>query len=83
MANKAEGEVATQGRAGGWGRGAAHGLGDDLTQADWALLAELAGVLDAWPARNAVARRALDVAAERLQQLAAEEASRSPQDATA
>lgn len=52
----------------------AHGLGDDLSTEEWALLAELAEVLDCWPARNAVVRRALDHAAERLQQLAAEQA---------
>ena len=56
----------------------AHGLGDDLSTAEWALLAQLAGVLDAWPARNQVARRALDHAAQCLQQLAVEQAGQLP-----
>lgn len=48
----------------------AHAIGDDLSAEDWALLAELASVLDRWPARNLVVRRALDHAARELQELA-------------
>lgn len=53
----------------------AHGLGDDVSTEEWALLAELSGVLGAWPARSQVARRALDEAARQLQQLAVEQAN--------
>ncbi len=48
----------------------AHSIGDDLSTEDWALLSELASVLDDWPARNLVVRRALDHAARELQELA-------------
>ncbi|MCX7676115.1 MAG: hypothetical protein N2Z59_01915 [Alteraurantiacibacter sp.] len=53
----------------------AHSLGDDLSTEEWALLAELASVLDKWPARNAVVRAALDEAARHLQDLAVRQAS--------
>lgn len=53
----------------------AHGLGDDVSTEEWALLAELSGVLGAWPARSAVARRALDEAARHLQRMAVEQAN--------
>jgi hypothetical protein len=48
----------------------AHAIGDDLSTDEWALLTELASVLEDWPARNQVVRRALDHAARALQELA-------------
>ena len=48
----------------------AHALGDDLSTEEWALFAELASVVKDWPARNAVARAALDNAARALQVIA-------------
>ncbi len=41
----------------------AHGLSDDVASDDAALLAELAGVVQSWPARNIVTRKALHRAA--------------------
>ncbi|MCL6249655.1 hypothetical protein M3P36_01145 [Altererythrobacter sp. KTW20L] len=52
----------------------AHALGDDLSTEEWALFAELASVVGDWPARNAVARTALNNAARELQVMAAESA---------
>jgi hypothetical protein len=48
----------------------AHAIGDDLSTQEWALFTELASVLDDWPARNVVVRRALDHAARELHELA-------------
>lgn len=48
----------------------AHAIGDDLSTDEWALLTELASVLEDWPARNQVVRHALDHAARALQELA-------------
>lgn len=48
----------------------AHAIGDDLSSDEWALLTELASLLEDWPARNQVVRRALDHAARALQELA-------------
>ncbi|TIX50621.1 hypothetical protein [Alteraurantiacibacter aquimixticola] len=50
----------------------AHGLSDDVTSDEAELLAELAGVVDSWPARNIVTRRALHEAAMALLNLASE-----------
>ncbi|MFC3098714.1 hypothetical protein [Alteraurantiacibacter palmitatis] len=52
----------------------ARDLGDDVSTEEWVLLAELSGVLGAWPARSAVARRALDEAARQLQRMAVQQA---------
>ena len=41
----------------------AHALSDDVTTDEQGLLAELAGVVEGWPASNQVARKALRQAA--------------------
>ena len=45
---------------------------DDLCASRAEQMAELAGILDAWPARTLTARRALDRIADELEQLASQ-----------
>lgn len=51
----------------------AHGIGDDIISDERTLLAELAAVVHGWPTSNCVVRKALDIAAMELLDMAGKE----------